>query len=147
MAAQILVVGCGAIGGLFAAALPSVAKVTAFDANAEHVRVINAQGLRVTGKNQQTARIEATDDPAALKGTAFDAVIFLIKSKMTAAALAQLRPALTDNPMLVTLQNGMGPFRQWSSSTGLAPGRSRSPGMQVPWHSTSGAGHRPKSTN
>jgi 2-dehydropantoate 2-reductase len=70
--------------------------------------VINAQGLRVTGKNQQTARIEATDDPAALKGTAFDAVIFLIKSKMTAAALAQLRPALTGNPMLVTLQNGMG---------------------------------------
>lgn len=84
--------------------------------------MINAQGLRVTGKNQQTARIEATDDPAALKGTAFDAVIFLIKSKMTAAALAQLRPALTGNPMLVTLQNGMSkwkcccPSRMQSSS-------------------------------
>jgi 2-dehydropantoate 2-reductase len=38
----------------------------------------------------------------------FDAVIFLIKSKMTAAALAQLRPVLAGNPALVTLQNGMG---------------------------------------
>ena len=108
MNAQILIVGCGAIGGLFAAALSSVAKVTAFDANADHVKAINAQGLRITGKNPRTVRIDATGDPATLKGTAFDAVIFLIKSKMTAAALAQLRPVLDGSPLLVTLQNGMG---------------------------------------
>ena len=108
MPPRILIVGCGAIGGLFAAALSSVAKVTAFDANAEHVTAINAQGLRIIGKNQRTVRIEATGDPAALKGTPFDAVIFLIKSKMTAAAFAQLRPVLAGNPILVTLQNGMG---------------------------------------
>jgi 2-dehydropantoate 2-reductase len=53
-AAHILIVGCGAIGGLFAAALSSVAKVTAFDANSERVRTIKAQGLRVTGKNPPT---------------------------------------------------------------------------------------------
>jgi 2-dehydropantoate 2-reductase len=108
MSVKILIVGCGAIGGLFAAALSSVAKVTAFDANAENVRAINAQGLRIIGKIQQTARIEATANLNVLKGTVFDAVIFLIKSKMTAAALAQLRPVLAGNPALVTLQNGMG---------------------------------------
>jgi 2-dehydropantoate 2-reductase len=108
MSEQILIVGCGAIGGLFAAALSSVARVTAFDTNAEHVKAINAHGLRVTGKNPRMAHIEATDDPASLKNTAFAAVIFLIKSKMTAAALAQLRPAFIGNPKLVTLQNGMG---------------------------------------
>lgn len=108
MSAQILIVGCGAIGGLFAAALSSVAKVTAFDANAEHVNAINAHGLRISGKNPRTARIHATADPSALKGVAFDTAIFLIKSKMTAAALAQLRPVLAGNPVLVTLQNGMG---------------------------------------
>jgi len=54
--AHVLIVGCGAIGGLFAAALASVAKVTAYDANAEHVRAINAQGLRVIGKNPRTAQ-------------------------------------------------------------------------------------------
>ena len=108
MSGQILIVGCGAIGGLFAAALSSVAKVTAFDANAEHVTAINARGLRVAGKSPRTVRIDAAGDPAELKGTAFDAVIFLIKSKMTAAALAQLRPVLAGDPLLVTLQNGMG---------------------------------------
>ena len=108
MSAHILIVGCGAIGGLFAAALSTVAKVTAYDANAEHVRAINAKGLRVTGKNPRTARIDATGDPATLKGTAFDAVIFLTKSKATGLALAQLRPLLSGASVLVTLQNGMG---------------------------------------
>ncbi len=108
MTSKILIVGCGAIGGLFAAALSSVARVTAFDANAEHVRAINAKGLRIAGKNPRTARIEVTDNAASLKGAAFDAVIFLIKSKMTAPALSQLRAVLAGSPMLVTLQNGMG---------------------------------------
>ena len=108
MSSHILIVGCGAIGGLFASALSAVAKVTAYDANAEHVAAINAHGLRVTGKSPRTARIAATDDAATLDGVAFDAVIFLIKSKITADALAQLRPRLAGNPILVTLQNGMG---------------------------------------
>ena len=108
MSEQILVVGCGAIGGLFAAALSSVARVTAFDTNAEHVKAINAHGLRVTGKNPRTVRIAATDDPTTLKNTAFAAAIFLIKSKMTGPALAQLSPVIVGNTKLVTLQNGMG---------------------------------------
>ena len=108
MPSPILIVGCGAIGGLFASALAAVAKVTAYDANAEHVRAIQTQGLRVIGKNSRVARIAATDDPATLHGAAFDAVIFLTKSKTTAAALAQLQPRLAGKPLLVTLQNGMG---------------------------------------
>ena len=108
MTSHILIVGCGAIGGLFASALAKVAKVTAYDANPEHVRAINAQGLRITGKNPRTARIAATGDPATLKGLGFDAIIFLTKSKVTGEALAQLRPHLVGNPVLVTLQNGMG---------------------------------------
>lgn len=108
MPSPILIVGCGAIGGLFASALAAVAKVTAYDANAEHVRAIQTQGLRVIGKNPRVARIAATDDPATLAGAAFDAVIFLTKSKTTAAALAQLQPWLAGKPLLVTLQNGMG---------------------------------------
>ena len=106
--ANILIVGCGAIGGLFASALAAVAKVAAYDANAEHVRAINAHGLRVIGKSPRTARITATDDPVTLTGIDFAAVIFLLKSKFTAAALAQLQPVLAGRPLLVTLQNGMG---------------------------------------
>ena len=108
MSKQILIVGCGAIGGLFAAALSSVARVTALDTNLDHVDTINTRGIRIIGRSARNAKIRATADPASLKGTVFDAVIFLIKSRMTADALAQLQPILAGTPMLVTLQNGMG---------------------------------------
>ena len=106
--ANILIVGCGAIGGLFASALAAVAQVAAYDTNAEHVRAINARGLRVLGKTPRTARMTASGDPAAFKGMKFYAVIFLIKSKSTSEVLAKLRPVLAGKPLLVTLQNGMG---------------------------------------
>ena len=59
MSANLLIVGCGAIGGLFAAALSSVARVTALDANAEHVKAIRSRGLRVIGTNPRVTQIEA----------------------------------------------------------------------------------------
>src|SRR4029079_3840568 len=108
MSKQILIVGCGAIGGLFAAALSSAGRVTVHATNAKHVDAINTSGLRIIGRSARTANIRATAEPTALKDAAFEAVIFLIKSKMTVAALARLRPMLAGNPVLVTLQNGMG---------------------------------------
>ena len=105
---SILIVGCGAIGGLFATALSKAADVTGFDANAEHVAAIKRDGLRVTGKSPRDARFAITGNAEDLRGKNFDAVFFLIKSKATAAVLAQLRPVLAGNPILVTVQNGMG---------------------------------------
>ncbi len=108
MPARILVVGCGAMGGLFASALTKIAEVTALDANAEHVAAIMRDGLRVTGKSPRVARFAITANVEDLRDKPFDAILFLIKSKATAAVLEQLRPALTGSPVLVTLQNGMG---------------------------------------
>jgi len=108
MAAQILVVGCGAIGGLFAAALSSVADVCTYDADPDHVRAINARGLRIGGSRPQTVRIAAANDPGEFGDRSFDVVLFLVKSKLTAAALGSVRPLLPGKPVLATLQNGMG---------------------------------------
>ena len=108
MTAKILIVGCGAIGGLFATALSKAADVTGFDANADHVAAIKRDGLRVTGKSPRVARFVITGNVEDLRGKNFDAIFFLIKSKATAAVLAQLRPVLGGNPVLVTVQNGMG---------------------------------------
>ena len=108
MTAKILIVGCGAIGGLFATALSKAADVTGFDANADHVAAIKRDGLRVTGKSPRVARFVITGNVEDLRGKNFDAIFFLIKSKATAAVLAQLRPVLAGNPVLVTVQNGMG---------------------------------------
>jgi ketopantoate reductase len=64
MSAKILLVGCGAIGGLFAATLSSVAKVTALDANAEHVEAIRARGLQVEESTRGANRSNLRSDRA-----------------------------------------------------------------------------------
>ena len=107
-APQILVAGAGAMGGIVAAALSAQASVTVYDVNTDHVRAIQAGGLRVTGLSERLARLAATDTAGTLSGRRFDAVVFLVKSKATAAAVASLRPVLQGSPLLVTLQNGMG---------------------------------------
>jgi 2-dehydropantoate 2-reductase len=104
----VLIVGCGAIGGIFAAALDAVAQVVVYDTQAEHVRAICDAGLRITGLTQRVARVEAVDHAAPLARHVFDAVLFLTKSKATPAALAALNPVLAGSPVLVTFQNGMG---------------------------------------
>jgi len=104
----VLIVGCGAIGGIFAAALDSVARVVVYDTHADHVRAIRDEGLRITGLTQRVARVEAVDQVAPLARHVFDAVLFLTKSKATPAALAALKPVLAGRPLLVTFQNGMG---------------------------------------
>ena len=104
---RILIVGCGAIGGIFAASLAYVAEIVAYDANEAHVRAIRERGLRVSGAAERLARIAATASAAELAGR-FDALFFLIKSSATASALRQLNAVMAGRPLLVTLQNGMG---------------------------------------
>jgi 2-dehydropantoate 2-reductase len=105
---RILVVGCGAMGGVVAASLSSVAEVTGFDTNAAHVAAIRERGISVTGAGTPLlARFAVTDDAASLSTQRFDAAIFLVKSSATAPAAAALGPAL-EGAVLLTLQNGMG---------------------------------------
>ncbi len=105
---RILVIGCGAIGGILAASLAAVAGVTGFDTNTAHVAAIEANGLEISGAGGSvTQRFAITADAATLSGERFDAAIVLVKSGATAAAAAALGPAL-EGAVLLTLQNGMG---------------------------------------
>lgn len=106
--ARVLVVGCGAMGGIFAAHLARVAEVTVLDTDAAHVAAIRRDGLRVEGGEGCTAALRAETDAAALHGQVFDAILFVVKSGHTADALGGLQPLLANEPLLVTLQNGMG---------------------------------------
>ena len=65
---RVAVIGCGAIGSLFAAHLGTLDDVEmwAFDLNEEHVAAINASGLQLTGIGERRARIAATSDPLSL---------------------------------------------------------------------------------
>ncbi len=105
---RILVVGCGAMGGLFAARLSTVTEVVAYDTNVQHVDQINAHGLRIDGASELLAWLPAVSEAQALSGQHFDAVLMLTKSGQTGRAVAALRTVLSGEPLWVTLQNGMG---------------------------------------
>ena len=61
---RVCVVGCGAVGSLFAAALAQLedVEVWAYDLDAEHVAAINERGLRITGAGELVGRLRATTD-------------------------------------------------------------------------------------
>ncbi len=63
---RICVAGAGAIGSLFAAHLSRVADVVVLTRREEHARALREHGLRVSGRHELTAGVEATADPAQL---------------------------------------------------------------------------------
>ena len=65
---RVCVVGCGAVGSLFAANLARLedVEVWAYDLAARHVRAINERGLRLIGADEVLGRPRATSDAAEL---------------------------------------------------------------------------------
>ena len=60
---RVCIIGCGAIGSLYAAHLARVAEVHAFVRRPEHANALNKYGLRVSGKHEFTAKLSATVNP------------------------------------------------------------------------------------
>jgi len=102
---RVCVAGAGVIGSLFAAHLARVAEVSALVRREEHAEALRRDGLRVGGRADFTARLDAATSPEALdepklvivacKGTDLDAV---------GARLGGHWPAA----LVMTVQNGIG---------------------------------------
>ncbi len=116
---RILVVGAGAIGGLYAARLARVADVVVLDSNREHVDAILRDGLTLLGHTRSVTRMQAFARPAEMGRQKFDAAIILVKSQATEAAFRSIGPLLEGRPLLVTFQNGMGNEERLMESSDL----------------------------
>jgi len=104
---RICVVGCGAVGSLFAANLAQLedVEVWAYDASQPHVDAINANGLRLSGAGDVVGRVRATTDAQELPPCDFG--IVATKTMHTEAAIASTAPAFADG-YVATVQNGLG---------------------------------------
>jgi 2-dehydropantoate 2-reductase len=104
---KVCVVGCGAVGSLFAAHLARLddVEVWAYDLDRAHVAAINAEGLRLTGAGDVVGRPRATTDAAELPTCDFG--IVATKSMHTESAIAATAHALADGAV-ATVQNGVG---------------------------------------
>ncbi len=104
---RVAVIGCGAIGSLYAAHLARVpgVEVWAVDRWAEHVDAIESHGLRVTGLADFTVRVHARTDGRDLPPCDFGLVA--TKALHTREAVGGARAALAD-AAAVSVQNGLG---------------------------------------
>jgi 2-dehydropantoate 2-reductase len=104
---RICVVGCGAVGSLFAANLARLydVEVWAYDASQAHVDAINAGGLRLSGAGDVLSHPHATSDPGELPACDFG--IVATKAMHTGAAIGVTAHAFAGGSV-ATVQNGIG---------------------------------------
>ncbi|MGC4191347.1 MAG: 2-dehydropantoate 2-reductase [Thermomicrobiales bacterium] len=119
---RITIVGAGAMGSLVAARLTqamaspaqtdapddAIERVLLYGRPSAHLDAIRAHGLRLVelDGSERTVSIETTSEPADVKGS--DVVIVLVKAWASAEIGETLRPYLTRDSIVLTLQNGLG---------------------------------------
>jgi len=104
---RVCVVGCGAVGSLFAANLAQLEdiEVWAYDLAQGHVDAINADGLRLSGAGEVVGRLRATKDAAELPQCDFG--IVATKAMHTERAIAATAHAFAEGSV-ASVQNGVG---------------------------------------
>jgi 2-dehydropantoate 2-reductase len=105
---KICIVGCGAVGSLFAAhvARTGEVEVWAYDVWKEHIDAIQEVGLKISGADEFTAKLNATSDPKELPHC--DYGIVATKAIHTRSAIAQTAHIFGRNAAVCSVQNGVG---------------------------------------
>jgi 2-dehydropantoate 2-reductase len=105
---KICIIGCGAVGSIFAAHLARLEglEVWAYDVSQPHVDAINRSGLRLSGAENFTSRPKAASDPARIPRC--DYGIVATKSIHTRQAIAQAARLFDDRSAVCSVQNGVG---------------------------------------
>jgi 2-dehydropantoate 2-reductase len=105
---KIAVIGCGAMGSVYAALLGDAGnEVWAIDTWREHVEAIKAKGLRVEGASgDRTVRVNASTNAA--DAGECELIIVATKASGVAAAAQTAKSIAGPNSVILTIQNGLG---------------------------------------
>jgi 2-dehydropantoate 2-reductase len=105
---KIAVVGCGAMGSVYAALLTDAGhEVWAIDSWTEHVDAMRAKGLRVEGASgDRTVKLHATTDAA--DAGPCDLAILATKAMHVETAARSMQPLLGADTVVLSIQNGLG---------------------------------------
>ena len=116
---ETLIIGAGAIGGLFGALLSPFVPVTFFTTNPGHAGAINRDGLALTALDGQIRRTpaRALTDPR-LYGRRAALAIVCTKARSTAQAADIAGQLLAGDGLVLTLQNGLGNLEQIEAAVG-----------------------------
>lgn len=104
---RIAIIGTGGVGGFFGAKLHASGQDVHFIARGNHLAALQQNGLTVQSPDA-TLHVPAercTGDPSSI-GKA-DAILFCVKTYDTATAAHSLAPMLSDETVIIPLQNGV----------------------------------------
>lgn len=104
---RIAVMGAGAVGAYFGAKLAAAGHDLAFIARGKHLAAMQANGLKVNSSsgNLPIAHARFTADTGEIG--AVDLILFCVKSYDTISAAASLKPLVSRDTMILSLQNGV----------------------------------------
>ena len=102
---RVCIIGCGAIGSLYAAHLARVAEVWVLVRRKEQAEALNRDGLRVSGTHDFSVTLRATDNPRELPG--FDFGIVATKATQVKESIAAAGHRF-NRGALISAQNGLG---------------------------------------
>jgi 2-dehydropantoate 2-reductase len=105
---KIAIVGCGAMGSVYAGLFASAGhEVWAIDRWREHVEAMKKSGLRLEGKSgDRTVKVHATTDSR--EAGACDLVVLATKAMHVASAAESVKPLLGKDTPVLSIQNGLG---------------------------------------
>ena len=105
---KVCIIGCGAVGSLFAAHLAQKGEVEvwAYDVWKDHIDAIRKNGLRLSGAAEFTARLNATSKAKELPRC--DYGIVATKAIHTKNAIAEVAHGFDDASAVCSVQNGVG---------------------------------------
>ena len=102
---KVAVMGAGAVGCYYGAMLARAGHEVVLIGRASHVEAVRANGLRLETKAfDEQVKLDASTEAGAVQGAHL--VLFCVKSTDTESAAAQIKPHLSPDALVLTLQNG-----------------------------------------
>ncbi|MAZ35670.1 MAG: 2-dehydropantoate 2-reductase [Thalassospira sp.] len=115
---KIAVMGAGAVGCYYGAMLARAGHDVTLIGRPAHVDAVNRDGLLLEfGGTQQYIEMSASSDASTIAGAGL--VLFCVKSTDTQDAGAQIKPFLTPDTIVMSLQNGVDNAERLSAVIGM----------------------------
>ena len=103
---KVAVMGAGAVGCYYGAMLARAGHEVVLIGRPSHVEAVRANGLRLETKTfDEHVKLDASTQASAVQGA--DLVLFCVKSTDRESAAAQIKPHLSPDALVLTLQNGV----------------------------------------
>lgn len=115
---RVAVVGAGAVGGYFGGMLARAGASVVMIGRAAFVAEVEKNGLFIDSfRFQERVKVEASSEIAAARGA--DVVLFCVKTLDTAATAKELKPYLSQDGIVVSLQNGVDNIARIRETSGI----------------------------